>query len=53
MCMMTSSILMFVDSKYLENETKIFLQIKKFIHETIKAILRPKNNLLRSQPLTM
>ena len=47
--MMTSQILKFVDftktqkSRYLENETLFFLQIKKFINYTLRATLWVKN----------
>ena len=47
---MTSEILQFVDftktqkSKYLENKTLFFLQIKKFHNYTLSATLWPKKN---------
>ena len=49
---MTSQILKFVDfkktqkSKYLENMTLFFLQIKKFINYTSKATLWQKNTFV-------
>ena len=51
--MLKSQILQFVDflktqkSKFLENETLYFLQIKKFINYTSRAILWQKTLLLQ------
>ena len=52
MSMMTSHILEFVDlkktqkSRYLENKTLFFLQIKKFINYTSRATLWQKNTFV-------
>ena len=50
--MMTSQILRFVHftkaqkSRYLQNETLFFLQIKKFVNYTSRATLLQKNGLV-------
>ena len=57
MPMVTSQILKFVDftktqkSRYLENETLLFLQIKKFTNYTSSATLWQKIVLQRKLPL--
>ena len=56
MSMMTSQTSKFVDftktqkSRYIENETLFFLQIKKFINYTSRATLRQKNTLVAEAP---
>ena len=56
MSMMTSQTSKFVDftktqkSRYIENETLFFLQIKKFINYTSRATLWQKNTLVAEAP---